>query len=187
MSRSLTARKVAKRYVQSLFAALDKKSDIEIAAKDIKDLGNMIAASAELQTFISSPLIQQQAQAQGIDALAAKAKFSKPVISLLQTLVKNRRLNILPALVIEAENHLAKQSGIVPVMISTARPMSAADQKKIQADLKAVLGKDVIMQAYVDESLIGGLVVQVESTLIDGSVKTKLDRLERKLVGSMTA
>jgi len=93
----------------------------------------------------------------------------------------------LPSVVLETENYLAEQSGVVSVMVSTARPMDGADQKRIQTELKAVLGKDIIMQSFVDESLIGGLVVQMGSTLIDGSIKTKLDRLERKLVGSVTA
>jgi len=102
---------------------------------------------------------------------------------LLTLLVKNRRLNVLPAIVFETQEYLAKLSGTVPVSVATARALSATDQKKIQTQIKAVLGKDVIMQSYVDESLIGGLVIQVESTLIDGSIKTKLDKLERQLVG----
>lgn len=187
MSRSLTTSKIAKRYVQSLFSALEKKSDVEIAAKDMRDLGKMIEGSSDLRTFISSPLLQQDAQSEGVKALAKKAKLSKAVTNLLEVMVRNRRLNVLPAVVFETENYLAKQSGVVPVMVSTARPLAATDQKKIQTELKSVLGKDILMQTYVDESLIGGLVVQVESTLIDGSIKTKLDRLERKLVGSMAA
>lgn len=187
MSRSLTAKKVARRYVQSLFSGLSKKSDIESAATDINDLGNMIAGSSDLRFFIASPLLQKESQKKGLAALAKKAKFSRPVANLLQVLAENRRLNVLPAIVAETQAFLARQSGVVPVAVSTARPMTQADQKKIQTELKAVLGRDVIMQAFVDESLIGGLVVQVESTLIDGSIKTKLDRLERKLVGSMSA
>jgi len=187
VSRSLTAKKIARRYVQSLFAALDKKSDVEVAARDIRDIGNMIANSSEFRIFISSPLIGQDVQFRVIKTLAERAKLSKSVIGLLQILVKNRRLNILPSVVLETENYLAEQSGVVSVMVSTARPMDGADQKRIQTELKAVLGKDIIMQSFVDESLIGGLVVQMGSTLIDGSIKTKLDRLERKLVGSVTA
>jgi F-type H+-transporting ATPase subunit delta len=100
-------------------------------------------------------------------------------------MAKNRRLSVLPTIVRETESYLAKQSGTVPVAVATARKLNAADQKKIGADIKAVLGKEILMQAYVDESLIGGMVVQVESTLIDGSIKSKLDKLERDLINKV--
>ena len=145
----------------------------------------MIADSADLQNFINTPLLSVEQQKAGVEALAKKAKFATPVSNLLTVMAENRRLSILPAIVRETESYLAKQSGTVPVAVATARKLSAADQKKIGADIKAVLGKEILMQAYVDESLIGGMVVQVESTLIDGSIKSKLDKLERDLTNKV--
>jgi F-type H+-transporting ATPase subunit delta len=183
VSQSLASRKIAKRYVNSLFADVSKKADIDSIAKDMSDLGAMIQNSDELAAFLKSPLHGTDTQMNVVEALAKKAKLSAQVTSLLQVLVKNRRLNILQTIIFETETYLAKASGTVPVSIASARALTATDQKKIQTQIKAVLGKDVIMQSYVDESLIGGLVIQVESTLIDGSIKTKLDKLERQLVG----
>lgn len=187
MSYSLEQIKIAKRYVGSLFEGLSTKKDADQAAKDIADLGKMIESSEELRLFLKSPLLSEVQQKSGVESLAAKAKLSKPVTNLLLILVANRRLQILPTIVWETEQYLNRQSGIVPVSVVTARKLTAADQKKIHTDIKAVLGKDILMQTYVDESLIGGLVVQVESTLIDGSLKTKLDKLERELTGSKAA
>ena len=187
MSHSLEQIKIAKRYVNSLFTGLTTKKDMDQAAKDIVDLGKMIESSDDLRLFIKTPLLSEAQQVAGIDKLAAKAKLSKPVKTLLLLMAQNRRLQILPTIVWETEQYRAKQSGIVPVSVATARELSAADQKKIQTEIKAVLGKDILMQTHVDESLIGGLVVQVESTLIDGSLKTKLDKLERELTGGKAA
>ena len=187
MSHSLEQIKIAKRYVGSLFAGLDTDKDIDQAAKDIVDLGNMIESSKDLQVFIRTPLLSEAEQVAGIENLATKAKLSTPVKNLLRLLAKNRRLQVLPAIVWETQQYLAEKSGIVPVSVSTARELTAADQKKIQTEIKAVVGKDILMQTHVDESLIGGLVVRVESTLIDGSIKTKLDKLERELTGGKAA
>ena len=187
MSHSLEQIKIAKRYVNSLFTGLAKQSEAERAAKDMADIGKMLESSDDLRLFIKSPLLSKSRQKVGIEKLAEKAKLSKPVTNLLLVLAENRRLPILPTIVWETEKYLAKLSDIVPVAVSTARKLSAADEKKIQTEIKAVLGKDIIMQTYVDQSLIGGLVVQVESTLIDGSLKTKLDRLERELTGNKAA
>ena len=167
--------------MNSLFASVTAKKDVTEVAKDIYDLGNMIAGSAEFQNFIKTPLLSKNQQKAGLEKLAKKAKFSTFVSNLLMILAENRRLNILPAIVHETENYMAKQSGTVPVKIATARKLSAADQKKLATDIKNAVGSDVVMQTYVDESLIGGVVIQIESTLIDGSIKTKLDKLEREL------
>lgn len=187
MTNSLEQIKIAKRYVNSLFESITKKTDQSAIAKDMKDLGAMIAASADLQNFIKTPLLSVDQHQIGIENLAKKAKFSRPVTNLLVLLAQKRRLNILPTIVAQVDAYLAELSGVVPVSIATARKLSAADQKKITGDIKAVVGKDINVTAYVDESLIGGMVIQVESTLIDGSLKTKLEKLERDLVGQKAA
>lgn len=181
MSQSLEQTKVAKRYVNALFSSLSKDSEIKAVSKDMSDLEAMIASSTDLQDFISSPLLNADSQKVGVEAFAKKAKLSKAVTNLLLLLVENRRLSLLPVIARETQAYLAKQSGTIPVMIATARELSSTDQKKIGADIKKAIGQDIAMQAYVDETLIGGVVVQVESTLIDGSIKTKLDKLEREL------
>jgi F-type H+-transporting ATPase subunit delta len=181
VAKTLESTKIAKRYVGSLFSALTKKTDIKNVAADMNDLSAMISNSPELQNFIKSPLLSAEQHKAGLEKLAKKAKFSEAVTNLLMILADNRRLNILPVIAYEVENYLAKESGTVPVMVATARKLSAADQKKIGADIKKAVGQDIAMQNYVDETLIGGVVVQVESTLIDGSIKTKLDKLEREL------
>lgn len=181
MSQSLQQTKIAKRYVNALFASVTTKTEIATMSKDIADVMSMVNASTNFQTFIKSPLLSVNQHKAGIEKLAKKAKLSKPVTNLLMILAENRRLNVLPAISHEVENYLAKESGTVPVRVATARALSAADQKKLGADLKAAIGNDISMQTFVDESLIGGIVLQVESTLIDGSIKTKLDRLERQL------
>lgn len=187
MSHSLEQVKIAKRYVKALFSAVTKESDIKNIAKDMADLRAMVMASVDLQSFIKSPLLSKSDQISGVDALATKAKFSSIVTNFLKVLCDNRRLNCLPVVIEQIEAHLTAQAGTIPVAVATARPLSAADQKKIQAQIKESLGRDIIMQAYVDETLIGGMVLQVESTLIDGSIKTKLDKLERQLVKKSAA
>lgn len=187
MSHSLEQIKVAKRYVKALFSAITKDSDIKNIAKDTADLRSMVTGSADLQAFIQSPLLSKANQMAGVEALAAKAKLSPIMTRFLKTLCDKRRLNILPVVIEQIGSYLSAQEGTVPVAVATARALSAADQKKIQTQIKDALGRDIIMQAYIDESLIGGMVLQVKSTLIDGSIKTKLEKLERQLVKKSAA
>lgn len=187
MSQSLEQIKIAKRYVTALFLSVDGEKETKSVVKDIADLGKMIDLSSDLQMFLKSPLVSIDQHKSGLEALAKKAKISKSVSNLLIILAENRRLPVLSAIISETEKHIAKESGTVPVSVATARKLTAADQKKIGDQIKKALGKDIIMQSYIDESLIGGLVIQIESTLIDGSLKTKLDKLERQLTQANAA
>lgn len=182
MSLSLDSKKIAKRYVLSLFHDVTKKKDIDSIAKDMNDLRAMIESSSDLQAFLKSPLHSRAVQEKTIESLANKAKLSSRVSNMLILLAQKGRLSILVSVIEESYAHLDRLSNVVPVNVATARTLSAADQKKIQSDIKKALGRDIAMQSYIDENLIGGIVIQIESTLIDGSIKTKLDRLEREMV-----
>jgi len=173
--------KIAKSYVNALFGALTTKKDSDGVINDLNDLGAMIANSAELKTFIESPLVCLSDQKVGVEKLAKKAKLSKVVTNLLMVMVENRRLSLLPVVVSEAQKYISQQSGAIPVTITTAHKLTAADLKKISNDLKTTLGQDVTTEAFIDETLIGGIVIKAGSMLIDGSVKAKLNQLEREL------
>lgn len=187
MGRTLEQSKIAKRYVYSLFSELKTTKESNQVAKDLHDIGQMLNLSEDLQLFIKSPLLSEAQHIKGIEKLAGKAKFSLAVSNLLRLLAENRRLPILPHIVWEADKYMTKRSGVVPVMIASARKLPPTEQNKIKSEIKKSLKQDVTIQCYVDETLIGGLIIQVESTLIDGSLKTKLDKLERDLTSARAA
>ena len=71
--------------------------------------------------------------------------------------------------------------GLESAEVTAARAMSAAQSKKLAETLKASVGKTVKLKTTVDESLIGGLVVKLGSTMIDTSVKAKLAALQNAM------
>jgi len=174
--------KIAKSYVNALFDVVTTKKDMDAVAADMLDLSNMISNSSELKTFLKSPLLSIDDHKAGLEKLIKKAKLSQPVSNMLMVMADNRRLPLLSMVTQEVQNHMNRQSGVIPVVVTTASKLTAADQKKIASDLKVILGGDVVMQAYIDETIIGGVVIKAGSTLIDGSVRSKLDRLERELL-----
>lgn len=174
--------KIAKSYVNALFDAVTTKKDMAAIASDMLDISNMISHSLELQTFLKSPLLSIDDHKVGLEKLAKKAKLSKPVTNMMMVMAANRRMSLLGLVAEEAQNYINRQSGTIPVEVTTANKLTAADQKKIATDLKNALGQDIVMQAYIDETLIGGVVIKAGSTLIDGSVRSKLDQLQRELL-----
>ena len=181
MNASLTEKKIAKRYVQSLFDAITTKKDQKAVVSDLDDLAAMATNSPALKEFIETPLLSVGAQKDGLVKLCKKAKLSDWTLGLLLAMADNRRLSLLPVVIEETYAYIAEQSGIMPVSVTSAQKLSLSEQKKITTELEKISGKQISMQSLIDESLIGGVVIKAGSVLIDGSVKTKLDQLERNL------
>ncbi len=179
----MSASQVAKRYAKGWLSAAKDKQSLDSVAGDTKALLAMIASSAELRAFIASPLASQANQTKFMDAIGKAAKFNDMTLSLVQLLIKNRRLPALPHVLAAAKAMFDESSGVSTAQVTSATPL---DEKKV-ADIRTILSKklghDVAIETKIDPTIIGGMVVRVGSTMIDDSVKTKLDRMARRLQG----
>ena len=100
----------------------------------------------------------------------------------LALMADKRRLFVLPQLLAQpAPTRIAAEKGEVTAEVTAARALTAAQSKKLAETLKARVGKTVKLKTTVDESLIGGLVVKLGSTMIDTSVKAKLAALQNAM------
>ena len=95
----------------------------------------------------------------------------------LRALAANRRLALLPEVAAQFERLRADVEGLVDVRVIAAREIAAPQQKRLEAALAKRLGREVRMHTEIDESLIGGAIVQAGDLVIDGSLKGRLERL----------
>ena len=95
----------------------------------------------------------------------------------LRALAANRRLALLPEIAAQFERLRADVEGLVDVLVVAAREIAPPQQKKLEAALAKRLGREVRMHTEIDESLIGGAIVQAGDLVIDGSLKGRLERL----------
>jgi F-type H+-transporting ATPase subunit delta len=177
-----TSTTAAKRYATALIDTAAKAQSIDSIEKDIHDLGAMLAASDDMQIFVTSPLIAQAEQAAAMAAIADKAGFNALTKNFLQTLIANRRLPMLAAALKAVQAEISKRRGEVEAQIQSAVALSPDQTKDLQAAISQALGMNVAMNVTVNKDLIGGLVVQVGSTLVDASVKNKIERLSRAMM-----
>lgn len=172
---------VARRYAKGwLSAAKDKKAQ-ESVAGDCNALLAMIASSPDFRAFLTSPLISQADQIKAVGAVADKAKFHALTAALLKTMAEARRLPALQATLEATKAMLDAESGTTQAEVTSATPLDEKKVADIRESLSKKLGKDVAIQTKIDPEIMGGLVVRVGSTMIDDSVKTKLDRMARRL------
>ena len=175
------SRGIAARYATAVFELAKEDKAIKALESDVATLADVLAASPELNALITSPVYTREETEAAISAVAKKAGLSANVANTLALMAQNRRLFVLPQFVAALADLLAEERGEVTAEVTSAAAMSAAQVAKLAATLKASVGKDVKLKTAVDESLIGGLVVKLGSTMIDTSVKAKLAALQNAM------
>ncbi len=103
------------------------------------------------------------------------------VSNLLRVLAENGRLPVLPEIADRFDKLKADVENSVDVVLTAAVPVDAKQQQKIAAALKQRLGRDVNLHFQLDENLIGGARIQADDLIIDGSVRTGLEKLSSAL------
>jgi len=103
------------------------------------------------------------------------------VANTIGLMAQKRRLFVLPQMVSDVLSRIAEDKGEVTAEVTAAAALTPEQAARLAATLKAKVGKDVILKTTVDESLIGGLVVKLGSTMIDTSVASKLAALQNAM------
>ena len=172
---------IAARYATALFELAKEDKALKALEADAEALAAALAVSPELAAMIASPVVSREEQGAAIAAIAKKMKLSALTANTLALMASKRRLFVLPQLVADVLARIAADRGEVTAEVTAAAALSDAQTKALAATLKARVGKDVKLKVAVDESLIGGLVVKLGSTMIDTSIKAKLAALQNAM------
>ena len=172
---------IAARYATAVFDLSKDAKGLKALESDIDAMGAALDSSDDLRNLISSPLYSRDEQGAAIGNVAKKMKLSKTMTNTLALMASKRRLFVVPQLIASLREKMAEEKGEVTADVVSAKALTKAQSDKLAKTLKASVGSDVKINATVDESLIGGLVVKVGSKMIDTSVKSKLNALQNTM------
>ncbi len=172
---------IAERYAAAVFDIAKEENAIGTLEANVDDLAAALADSSDLRDLINSPVYSRDVQGQAIAAVAKKMGLTNIMTNTLSLMASKRRLFVLPALISSLRGMISEHKGEVTADVTSAVALSAAQSKKLAETLKAQVGKDVKINATVDEALIGGLVVKVGSKMIDTSIRSKLNSLQNAM------
>ncbi len=172
---------IAGRYAEALFDLAKDASALDEAERDFKTLHVMVQGSADFRGFLTSPVYNAEEKANAMSAIVDKAGVSTLVSNFLGLVARNGRLFALEGIMGAFFARLADHRGEVTAEAVSAAPLSEDQEKRLRGEIERHVGKAVNLNTSVDPDLLGGVVVKVGSTMIDGSLKTKLSRLKSKL------
>ncbi|MEX0644701.1 MAG: F0F1 ATP synthase subunit delta [Parvularculaceae bacterium] len=168
---------IAQRYAGALFDLARESDAIEAIEKDLQTLRAAIEAGADLRAFLKSPVYDADDQMRAITAIVDKAGLSPLTKNFLSLVARNRRLFALEAMVAAFFAILAMQRGEMSAEATSATPLNDEQLKRLRTEIETIVGKAINLTTRVDPELLGGLVVKVGSTMVDSSLKTKLNRI----------
>ena len=177
------ASRLAGRYASALFDLAQASKQIDAVTSDLNSLNAMISESMELRRFLASPVITRKEQGKALSVLVKKAKFNQLTSNFIAVVAENRRLFVLPAIIIAFTNILSEHRGEVTAEVTSATELSKKQLTTLGSSLKKVIGSRVTVSATVDQELLGGLVVKVGSRMVDSSLRTKLQQLRLAMIG----
>ena len=177
---------LARTYAQSLFELTKERggaSATEQTLGELEDILELARTEPKFGEFLASLILPAKSRAASIQKIL-RGRAADLTVNFLLVLNEKDRLSHLPAIVAAFEQLVQESFGRVEVDVYTAAPIDQQQVSEIRARLQSVLHREPVVHAYVDESLIGGMRLQIGDQLIDASVATRLRKMREKLDGA---
>lgn len=171
----------SKRYAQAIFEIARDKNELDIWKTDLKMVSGLME-DREFAALVENPKMQFDFKAKLAEQKLGTVR--KPVINLVYLLITKDKLKYSYQILKDYELLVDEYQDIKHAEVTTATPASETERKAITSKLETLLGKKVTVTLQVDPFLIGGAVIKIGDSLIDGSIRSKMDMLKRELIGA---
>ena len=152
------------------------------ALQELHSVDALLKESDQLRRVLENPSIPGDRKRAVLDAITARLGTTRQVRNFVAVLTDNRRLPLFSEILKQVEQELNDRQGFAEAQVSTARPLGDPEKRMLEAEITRLTGKKVRARYEQDASLLGGAVVQVGSTIYDGSVKGQLEKIREQLV-----
>jgi F-type H+-transporting ATPase subunit delta len=174
--------RVAKRYARALLGLSDDHSQLETWGAELERLAR-IADAPEIALRLASPEVSHEARVAAMAKIGERLELSFPLRSLAVVVARHGRIADLRAVSESYQDQLDVLLGRARATLTFAREPKAQDADAVVRGLEAMVRKSVIATVKVDQSLLGGVVAELEGKIYDGSLATRLSEAARRLVG----
>ena len=172
---------VARRYARALFSLGLEEGRFEQYADELEATVRALQESREAGALVRNPGYTQGQRHAAVSAVASALKLSPLVISFLHLLVDRQRVADLAGVARAYRGMVDQQVGRVRATVTAAAPLSDEEVQRLQKALASITGRTVVLESKTDPSLIGGVVTQLGATMLDGSLRTQLERMRGEL------
>ncbi len=170
--------RAAIRYAKALLSLASDKNVAEAINTDMELIANTVAESKDLKDMLYNPVIR--ASVKKLALLEIFKNTNKETANLIDTLIANKRISILPNVALSYIKLYEAHKGNEIATVTTAVPLTDSLKAKVLAKVKALTGKEAAIENIVDENIIGGFILRVGDVQYNASIENQLNKLKRE-------
>jgi len=181
-AKSTFSNATSKSYALALFEIAKDNSALEKTEDEMKNVSKLLNESADFKRFILSPLVTKEDKQNVLFKIVQQNNFSLITKNFLGFVANKNRLFFLDKIIESFLNLISNNKGELKAKLISSKDLTIEEQKKIRDDFSKDFKSPIYIDYKYDPDLIGGLVIQVGSLMVDASIKTKLKKLETKML-----
>jgi len=164
--------------------AVKQKLNPEKTVAEFQQIADVVNSSRELRNVLQNPAVSREQKLKLLDSIIHHIGATKMLRNFLAVLIDNRRIGNISDLLEQFKQELDRRMGIAHAKVTSVRELSSAEKKSLEKELAEITGKTVRATYSEDASLLGGVMVRVGSTIYDGSVLGRLQRMRAEITGN---
>lgn len=177
--------KLVRSYAEALYEVAEARGVSEKVFGETLKLVDEFNEDPQIMKYLTNPILSNDDKESVLSVVAKKQKLSQPMCGLFKTMAKNGRSGVLFYVLQDFKDIFYRKKNICPVQVKTVIDLTETQKKKLISALEKYTGKKVVVDYQIKPEILGGLLVECNSKIIDDSIKGKIDRLMMLMKGAV--
>ena len=171
---------IARVYARSLFEVALDGGKLDVVREQLGEFADALDANRELAVFFFSPYFSTTEKKDGLERLVEDAE--EIVANVLELLIEKHRMPVIFRLRRELDKLWEEENKLLGVQITSAVELDPATVERIGREIGEQTGRKVNLVSSVDPDVLGGIVLRVGNSILDASIRTRLENLRKQVV-----
>jgi F-type H+-transporting ATPase subunit delta len=174
----MTPYRIAERYAKALIESIPDDTALDPALQAMNDAAGL-EDNHEFRSLLANPALPLETRLAVLDELLAQMETPTVVANMIRLLLRRGRLRDIGRVATTFRGLVDARLGRVTARVTTAVPLQPDQESMLKASLEGFAGKQVLIESEVDPAVVGGAVARFGHTVIDGTLRSRLERLKR--------
>jgi ATP synthase F1 delta subunit len=170
---------IAQVYARALFEAATEQDKLDLVREQLGQLSDALSSSRELQIFFFSPYFSTEEKKAGLHKAIEGA--DEAILDFLELLVENHRMPVIHRIRRAYDRLWEEANRLLPVQITSAVALDPQVVERIGEEIGRQTGRRVELTSTVDPAVIGGIVLRVGNSILDASIRNRLENLRKQV------
>jgi F-type H+-transporting ATPase subunit delta len=171
---------IAQVYARSLFEVAKEHDKLDVVREQLGEIADAVAESRDLQVFFFSPYLSTDEKVEGLHRALTDA--DEAVVNFVELLIEKHRMPALFRIRREFDSLWEEENRLLPVQVTSAIELDESTVRQIGDAIGKQTGRRIELTSQVDPGILGGIVLRVGNSILDASIRNRLEKLRKQVV-----